>query len=86
MHHSYQCIQKNRFLADFATGIRRIQAKSGKQSRHCQRQARPARANPSDSSPALPKPARKRNGFGALRGWQWRGRYSPVHQLVKNLF
>ena len=28
-------LQKNRFFADFATRIRRIQAKSGKQSRYC---------------------------------------------------
>ena len=28
-------LKKNRFLADFAAGIRRIQAKSGKQSRYC---------------------------------------------------
>ena len=79
-------LQKNCFLADFAARIHGIQAKSEKQSCHCLWQARPADAEPSVPSVALPKPARKRYGFGALRGWSWRGRYSPVHQLVKKTF
>ena len=75
---------QNRFFAVFATGI------ACNSSKNCiavatLQEPRPARLNPSDSKAALPETP-LRGGSGALKGWSWRGRYSPVHQLVKKTF